>query len=491
MKRLLLFLLTAIVCGNAICQDSQRQRLEKHLYTLAADSLNGRKAGTDDAFRASKYIEKQWSEMGLKPFVGSSYRMPFSLFGSDKYCNLVAIIEGSDPVLKDEYIILGAHYDHIGIKNGEVCNGADDNASGSTCLIEVARQLLADKTKLRRSVIICAFDAEEIGLFGSQEFAKYLSSNSLIERVQLMMSIDMVGWYKANGSLIMEGTGTLSDGNNITNPTCLGVDINIKNKTFENSIFTATDTEPFAKKGIATLAVTTGLKSPYHKPQDDADLIDYEGLDLITNYITALTVSISKQESDIPSGKVAFKHREKKKAFSLGVCMGYNTSNLHFHNAAVIGKSLYGGQAGLMMQFNLSEVISLRADALYSFTRCRMTTANDAFGNGFKLQQQSATIPVMLQFNFGNILNSFYLNLGGYYSRTFEGKFYDNVPESAPSYLPNPDQWGIVWGLGMRLGYHLQLDLTSYYQCNNIFLETGGLPKARKTMFTCSLGYYF
>ena len=81
---------------------------------------------------------------------------------------MVGVIEGSDPELKNEYIVLGAHYDHLGVRNGKVYNGADDNASGSAALIEVARELFSKRDSLRRSVIIAAFDAEELGLWGVQ-----------------------------------------------------------------------------------------------------------------------------------------------------------------------------------------------------------------------------------------------------------------------------------------------------------------------------------
>ena len=98
---------------------------------------------------------------------GDSYSCPFNLSsgGAEQYMakpgsmfnNLVAVIEGSDPVLKNEYIVVGAHYDHVGVMGGQIYNGADDNASGSSCVLEMARQLLAHQKELKRSVIICAY----------------------------------------------------------------------------------------------------------------------------------------------------------------------------------------------------------------------------------------------------------------------------------------------------------------------------------------------
>ena len=163
-KKSVLFVAAMCLCGIIYAQSTtQRQRLEKHVYTLASDSLQGRKAGSPDAVRAANYLIREWKGMGLKPFFAESknYRMPFEVYGDSGYYDLVAIIEGNDPKLKDEYIVIGGHYDHLGVRNGKVYNGADDNASGASCVTEVARQLLARQKELRRSVIICAFDAEK------------------------------------------------------------------------------------------------------------------------------------------------------------------------------------------------------------------------------------------------------------------------------------------------------------------------------------------
>ena len=101
-----------------------------------------------------------------------------------------------------------------------------------------------------------------------------MTRNGDIKKVKLMMSIDMVGWYQATGHLTMEGSGTLKDANKVMQGIAEDVGLVIRLKGFEHSIMTATDTEPFAKAQCPTLAVTTGLKSPYHKPEDDAALID-------------------------------------------------------------------------------------------------------------------------------------------------------------------------------------------------------------------------
>ena len=139
----------------------------------------------------------------------------------------------------------------------------------------MARQLLARRGELKRSVIICAFDAEEMGLYGSKALSKEMMNLGLIGKVKMMMSIDMVGWLKQGKHLSFTGTGTLKDCADMIKEVAAQTGVPVSTRRFESSPFTATDTEPFASKGVPTLAVTTGLKSPYHKPGDDPELIDY------------------------------------------------------------------------------------------------------------------------------------------------------------------------------------------------------------------------
>ena len=150
--------------GVSMFSQTRQERLTGHVYYFASDSLRGRAAGSEDAAKAAAYIVNEFKSIGLKPFYEDWY-MPFTKNGNS-YKNVVAVLEGNDPVLKNQYIVIGAHYDHLGVKNGKVYNGADDNASGSAAVIEIARALYANRDKLDRTVVIAAFDAEELGLFG-------------------------------------------------------------------------------------------------------------------------------------------------------------------------------------------------------------------------------------------------------------------------------------------------------------------------------------
>jgi acetylornithine deacetylase/succinyl-diaminopimelate desuccinylase-like protein len=204
-------------------ENTLKERLEQHVWTLASDEMRGRRAGSESARKAAQCVIKQWEEIGIEPFFGDSYLQPF---WNNRFQNVVGVIRGNDPVLKNEYIIVGAHYDGIGTRFGRIRNGADDNASGVAALIELGRELQQGQSKLKRSVILIAFDAEEIGLIGSTHFIANWKGS--IEDIKLMISVDMVGWYEASGEMRYLGSGTIQNGNEIiSNPQIAPTELNV------------------------------------------------------------------------------------------------------------------------------------------------------------------------------------------------------------------------------------------------------------------------
>lgn len=159
---------------------------------LASDELQGRDSGSEGIEMAAKYIEKHFSKNNIKPYF-TSYRDTLSNFEKTSY-NIVGIVPGNDPVLKEEYILIGAHYDHIGIikaENGDaIANGANDNASGTTSVMEIARYFGKNKTN-KRSLIFALFSAEEKGLLGSRHLAKKLKEQNL--NLYTMLNFEMTG----------------------------------------------------------------------------------------------------------------------------------------------------------------------------------------------------------------------------------------------------------------------------------------------------------
>ncbi len=467
--------------NTALNVRTMKERLTSHVYYLASDSLRGRQAGSPDALKAADYIQNEYVKIGLKPFFSDGFRQHFG-----EYTNIVALIEGKDPVLKNEYIVLGAHYDHLGVRNGKVYNGADDNASGSAALIEIARELYNNRNTLKRSVIIAAFDAEELGLFGSEALADTLEPQ--IGRIKLMMSIDMVGWYKASGKLKMEGVATIRDGRKLICDEASKQSIVVDPKDFEKSALTATDTEGFARKGVPTLAVTTGLKSPYHKPGDDAELIDYDGLEKVSEYLVSLSETAASEPDFAASGKIARKHLDKIPVFEAGLTFSMNSSHLTFRKSALVTNAGTGFSAGPQFQLNYKS-FGLNVKALYDLNISQFPDDENLWGSSIRYRQQALTVPLMLV---GNLASSYsfrvYAGFGGYYSYVFHNNAEGRTLSSVPVGIEQ-NQYGISYCFGMQAGPIL-LNLEGRIQKNNFF-SGSALPAARLNNIALTLGFNF
>lgn len=484
MKKIAALLIFAVSAWT-LCAQSQQQRLEKHIYYMAADSLKGRAAGSADAAKVAGYVEREFRSMGLEPFFGS-FRQPF---GEGRYCNVVAVAKGCDPVLRDEYIVIGAHYDHLGVKGGEVYNGADDNASGTAAVIEVARFLASHRPQLKRSVILCAFDAEEIGLYGSGELSERLHEMGLDNRVRVMMSLDMVGWLRQGGSLRMVGTGTLAGGDDLLQEVARQVGINVRLKHFESSILTATDTQPFAKLGIPTLAVTTGLKSPYHRPADDAELIDYPGLSQVADYIAALALRMASDSwAAAPSGRIAFIHQTRRAAFTVAPRAGLLNTSLKLPEQHLSLDSRAGFVGGASAQWNAGRAWGLQLDVFYAYGRSLYPRADNLMRSPAALSQHSLMFPLKAQLMLGSPSESVRLGLGGYYAYIFSLSSSEGLPDY---YRLRPHQYGMQVNIGFQLGRWL-IDLTTYSSFAPLFVpsdsETAFVPKVWQSSFALTLG---
>ena len=477
-NRIIILSLLLILCSGLYAQ-TQQERLTRHVYYLAGDSLRGRKAGSEDAAKAAAYIVGQLEEIGIQPYFEEGWYQTFKK--NDKtYKNVVGIIPGNDPGLKDEYIIIGAHYDHLGVRDGEIYNGADDNASGTATIIEMARILKSQQSSLKRSVIIAAFDAEELGLWGSSDLSKKLD----LSKVKLMMSIDMVGWLEKGKTLRFEGVATVKDGKRLLREEAEKMHLDIKTKNFETSIFGATDTQGFAQKGVATWYVTTGLKSPYHKPGDDPELIDYKGLDRITDYMAEVTLRCANDEDFAPTGKISPIHSGKKKTFEIMPTATLVNGYIAFPEAGFNGKSRYGFDAGFMAQVNLSKHISLETGIQYELLRAKFPDENDMFNSYLPFQQQSIIVPAEVLVNLGGAPGvDIFLETGCYYGYVFNTKFTGEPKENI-----NPNQFGLNWAIGLRLG-KLKISGGRRYQLNPIFTGAN-YPTAKTRTGNFTIGYY-
>lgn len=467
MKRFTLCLLLAALCSPLFSQTRQ-ERLTRHVYYFAADSLQGRAAGTVNAHKAADYIVREFESMGLKPFYADWF-LPFAGPGTDAYRDVVAVLEGNDPLLKDQYIVVGAHYDHLGIRDGKVYNGADDNASGTAAVIELARALCGLRNELKRTVVIAAFDAEEIGLYGSTALAKQMLEEDKLD-VKLMMSVDMVGWYKASGNLTLEGVSTIRNGRQVVQSGKL----NLKLVDFEKSILTATDTEGFAERGVPTLAVSTGLKSPYHKPEDDAELIDYEGLDKVTDYLTDLTLEVASDAGFAPSGKVARKHREGLPILEVGLSLDAGSSHFVFPDAAYRGKNGFTYGAGLSAQLNFGHHsrFGLKAEGIYARTSALFPDEADVFSSSLKYKGGELFVPVGLVYQ-GKGMERVFMGVGGYFNHRFSASL--PVLQTV-----RKDSFGVSAELGLKVG-GVGMSVIWMIPVSTLFEDNGALPVRQAT----------
>jgi len=213
--------------------------------------------------------------------------------------NVVAMLEGSDKKLKKEYIVIGAHFDHLGMggKNSSsrrpdtiaVHNGADDNASGVAAVLELAQKLSSKHKKIKRSIVFVAFAAEEMGLIGSQKFvdSKIIPMDSVIA----MINIDMIGRMNKN-ELQISGTKTSTETEYILNK--LNADSTLK-LSFSPEGYGPSDYASFYNKNVPVFAFTTGVHLDYHTPFDDVNKINFKGEELATKYIYSLVTELSNR----------------------------------------------------------------------------------------------------------------------------------------------------------------------------------------------------
>lgn len=186
--------LCALVCALLVAvaapvqgQTIDGDRLLAHVEELASDAYAGRAAGTEGNAKARAYLLAAFGEIGIQPF-GDTYERPFTFVNRRTEAemegiNVVGFLPGTEN--PDAYLVLTAHFDHLPIRDGQVYNGADDNASGTSALLEIARAIKANPTK--HSVLFVAFDAEELGLQG----ARYFVADPPVAQEQLWMNVNM------------------------------------------------------------------------------------------------------------------------------------------------------------------------------------------------------------------------------------------------------------------------------------------------------------
>ncbi|MGD9126011.1 MAG: M28 family peptidase [Planctomycetia bacterium] len=206
--------------------------------------------------------------------------------------NVLGLLPGSDPKLKDEIIIVSAHFDHLGVRNGKVYNGADDNASGTASVLELARVLSHRKEPLRRSVLFAAWDGEEKGLLGSSHWAQ--SSTIPMDRVVAVINLDMIGRLR-NDKLLVLGGGSSKQLSEMINTHAEKA----KFKILDWKMGGNSDHWPFCVSGIPSVTFCTGIHKDYHAPTDDIELVHFDGLRRIDQMVLELVTELANRDARV------------------------------------------------------------------------------------------------------------------------------------------------------------------------------------------------
>jgi len=263
--------------------------LKKHASFLASDDLEGRCAGYPGCDKAAAYIADVFKKAGLKPAGDAGgYYQKFRLIGKDTQ-NVVGLIEGSDPALKDEVIVIGAHYDHVGTAeqrdfgrmggkgDDTIWNGADDNGSGTTCVLALAQAFGTGALQARRPILFICFSGEEAGLVGSRYYTNHPLSP--IEKHAFMLNLDMVG-RNPTKAMEIHGVGS-AEGGVIRKAVERAVTASgLKSKLNDAVTLVGGDSDhsSFADKRVPYAFFFSGFHADYHRPSDHAEKLAYDNM---------------------------------------------------------------------------------------------------------------------------------------------------------------------------------------------------------------------
>ena len=272
----------------------------RHVRTLADDSFEGREAGKRGGRAAAAYIVEQIGPLGFDPAGdGGTYFQPFGA----GMRNILAFLPGRDPVLAREVVVVGAHYDHVGYGNpensfgpfGRVHNGADDNASGVAGLIEIMAALQRLPERPRRSILVAFWDGEEKDLLGSQHFLRVRPQALAGYDLVFSVNLDMIGRLR-DRRLIIFGARTSSGLRSRLvgiNNAPGGARLEL---AFDWDIFEHSDHYPFITRRIPTVMLHTGLHDQYHRPSDDVEFVNFDGIPQVSRLTLALTLAIADDD---------------------------------------------------------------------------------------------------------------------------------------------------------------------------------------------------
>jgi peptidase M28-like protein/PDZ domain-containing protein len=285
------------------------ERVLADVRYLAADAREGRGPGTKGLEQAARYVADAFRRARLNPAAGGSFFQPFTLpadapvvlhtnLGGTKVENVVAVLPGEDPSRRGQLVVVGAHYDHLGLggvgaldpdSTGRIHNGADDNASGTAALLEIARRL--GRERPARTIVFIAFSGEEFGDLGSAYFVKHPLVGP-IDSVYAMLNMDMVGRLR-NERLLALGAATAQEF-----PALLD-SLNAATGHFDlrasGDGWGPSDHASFFAVKRPVLHFFTDLHADYHRTTDDWDKINATGLARVAEFVTDVARALANR----------------------------------------------------------------------------------------------------------------------------------------------------------------------------------------------------
>ena len=300
-----------------------------HITYLSSDGLAGRSSGTPGDRLAKDYIASHFTNAGgsaerfvevQEHYVSKSRLKPKNKV---KTYNIIATLPGNDKKLKNEYVVIGAHYDSVKNTLGLIHNGADDNGSGTSMILELFEKFASENSH-KRTLVFIAFGGEELGLLGSKHYVNNPTID--LSKVQLMVNLDMVGRMDEENNVQLGGSPSAKNFSSKLHPFFVNSKINIID--LGKGIFSRSDHYNFYKKNIPVLFFFTGIHPDYHTATDDEDKINYDGMMEISKIVEPIIAEFANVEERLIFETMEEEKQEKmqspsKMKVTLGIMPDY------------------------------------------------------------------------------------------------------------------------------------------------------------------------
>jgi hypothetical protein len=285
---------------QAALESIRAEEMTERVGVLADAAMEGREAGTRGGRAAADYLAEQYSRLHLRPAAAEGFLQAFE----PNFHNVLAMVDGSDPKLRDQLIVVGAHYDHLGYGGraslgpyGYVHPGADDNASGTTAVLQLAKAFTILSAHPKRSILFANWDAEEIGLFGSKHWVAHPTRP--LDHVVAAVNLDMIGRLHDQHLLVFGTRSGYGWRRLVSTHNDSGLQLD-----FSWSLKPTADHYPFFEHGIPVLMFHTGRHDDYHRPGDVAKRINGDGMTRITRLLFAMLYDLAERPA-APSFRAA------------------------------------------------------------------------------------------------------------------------------------------------------------------------------------------